>query len=399
MNKKQLGIVGIFTAAALALSGLLVPANAAGKNLVIWSDAQRGTAIREAAASWAKANGVTLTVVIKDLGKVRDDLITAAPKGLGPDILVGPHDWVGQLAASGVLSRMTSINKSAFASSAIAGFSYKGLLYGVPYNIENVAMFVNTKLSPTNPKTFAELEATWASLKAAGTAKVGIEIPYGDPYHHTPIFTALGGYVFKNGPAGWNVKDIGINSKAFAANASKLDGMYTSGLLSKSSNYDFVQWYAGKAPFMITGPWNLGNVKKSGIAYAIAPVPAYNGTAATPWVGVNGFMLSAFAKNKVVARSFLTNVVSSDDFQVALFKVGDRMPALLSAAANPAVASNADFLAFGQYGSTGVPMPNIPQMSAVWTDWGNAFKTVADGKSTAAEAFKLAAANIKKAVG
>jgi maltose-binding protein MalE len=44
-------------------------------------------------------------------------------------------------------------------------------------------------------------------------------------------------------------------------------------------------------------------------------------------------------------------------------------------------------------------MPNIPQMDKVWSDWGNAFKAVADGKSTAAAAFKLASDNVKKAVG
>jgi maltose-binding protein MalE len=44
-------------------------------------------------------------------------------------------------------------------------------------------------------------------------------------------------------------------------------------------------------------------------------------------------------------------------------------------------------------------MPNIPQMGSVWSDWGNAWTTIADGKSTASAAFTLAAANIKKAIG
>ena len=48
--------------------------------------------------------------------------------------------------------------------------------------------------------------------------------------------------------------------------------------------------------------------------------------------------------------------------------------------------------------SGAMPMWNIPQMASVWTDWGNAWQTVADGKSTAAAAFKLAAANVKKLV-
>ena len=398
MNKKRFGIISAIATAVIAASAFVVPvSNAAGKSLIIWSDESRAKTLREAAATWASQNGVTLTVVIKDLGKARDEFTVAGPKGLGPDLLVGPHDWVGQLAASGTLDRMVNLNKSDYASSAIQGFSYKGLLYGLPYNIENVAMFVNTKLSPTTPATFADLEKTWATLKAAGTAKVGIEVPYGDPYHHMPLFSGLGGYVFGVGGAGIKTKDLGINSKAFAANAAKLDGYYESGLLSKSSNYDFVQWYAGKAPYMITGPWNLANVKKSGIPYAIAAVPSVGGTLSRPFVGVNGFMMSKFATNKIVARRFLTQVVGTDDFQIALYKLGDRLPALKTAAAK--VVDNKDVAAFGNYGATGTPMPNIPQMSAVWDSWGNAWKNVADGKQSAKDAFAQAATNIKKAIG
>ncbi|CAB4867495.1 MAG: extracellular solute-binding protein [Actinobacteria bacterium] len=397
MNTKRLGVLGAIAAVAVAVSTLVVPsATAAGKTLVIWSDESRAKTLREAGASWAAKNGVTLNVVIKDFGKVKDEIITAAPKGLGPDLLVGPHDWVGQLAASGILDRMINIDKNSYAASGIQGFSYKGLLYGLPYNVENIALIVNTKLSPTIPATFADLEKTWATLKAAGTAKVGIEVPYGDSYHHMPLFSGLGGYVFGVGSGGINAKDLGIYSKAFAANASKLDGYYSSGLISKSSNYDFVQWYAGKAPYMITGPWNLANIKKSGIPYAIASVPAVNGTLSRPFVGVNGFMMSKFATNKIVARQFLTQVASSDDFQLALYKLGDRLPALKSAAA--LVTDNPDVAGFGAYGAIGTPMPNIPQMNSVWDSWGNAWKNVADGKQTAAAAFAQAAANIKKAI-
>ena len=398
MNKKRFGIISAIATAVIAASAFVVPvSNAAGKSLVIWSDESRAKTLREAAATWASQNGVTLTVVIKDLGKARDEFTIAGPKGLGPDLLVGPHDWVGQLAASGTLDRMVNLNKGDYASSAIQGFSYKGLLYGLPYNIENVAMFVNTKLSPTIPATFADLEKTWATLKTAGTAKVGIEVPYGDPYHHMPLFSGLGGYVFGVNGAGIKTRDLGINSKAFAANAAKLDGYYESGLLSKSSNYDFVQWYAGKAPYMITGPWNLANVKKSGIPYAIAAVPPVGGTLSRPFVGVNGFMMSKFATNKIVARRFLTQVVGTDDFQIALYKLGDRLPALKTAAAK--VADNKDVASFGNYGATGTPMPNIPQMNAVWDSWGNAWKNVADGKQSAKDAFAQAATNIKKAIG
>jgi len=54
MNTKRLGILGVITALAVAVSTLVVPsATAAGKTLVIWSDENRAKTLREAGASWA----------------------------------------------------------------------------------------------------------------------------------------------------------------------------------------------------------------------------------------------------------------------------------------------------------------------------------------------------------
>ena len=107
------------------MTSLMAPAPAAAKNLIIWSDADKAPAIKKAIAPWASSNGVTVTVVVKDFGKVRDELITAGPKGLGPDIIAGPHDWLGSVVASGALARMTNVNKGAFAGPVIDAMSYK----------------------------------------------------------------------------------------------------------------------------------------------------------------------------------------------------------------------------------------------------------------------------------
>ena len=399
MTKKRFGAFSVLTALALAISTLVAPAQAATKNLIIWADSGKAPAVKKAIAPWATANGVTVNVVVKDFGKVRDELITAGPKGLGPDILVGPHDWLGSVVASGALARMTNVDKAAFAAPVVDAMSYKGLLYGVPWNVENIALIVNTDLVPTAPKTLTEMETQCAALKTAGKTKVCLEIPYGDPYHHYPLFTALGGYVFgwKNGF--WSTKDIGIASKTFLANAAKIDGYYKDGILSKDSGYEFTQWYAGKAAFMVTGPWNIGNLKKqTAVKYAVVPFPS-GAAQSRPFMGVNGLYVSKFAKNGVTARAFLSNYAVSPEFQLAMYKEFGVAPALLDAQADASVTSNKELAGFASFSGVAQPMPNIPQMGSVWTDWGNAWKTVADAKSTASAAFTLASTNIKKAIG
>ncbi len=54
-----------------------------------------------------------------------------------------------------------------------------------------------------------------------------------------------------------------------------------------------------------------------------------------------------------------------------------------------------DILAFAQAGANGLPMPAIPEMSAVWTAWGDAVVLVTQGTVTAEEAFTTAAEQIR----
>ena len=410
MKNKRLGIVGALASAALLVTGMVAPAHSAGKSLVIWTDADRAKTVQTLSAAWAAKNGVTLTVVVKT--DVRAATVEAAPKGVGPDIILGAHDWVGQLAASGILEPMTGVNKSLFSSSAIAGFTYNSTLYGVPFGTENLALITNKNLVPTGaPATWADLESSALALIKSGKATHGLYSPCGgysscDPYHHFFLNTALGGFVFgsRGGNAGsLNTKNIGLASKTFLANAAMLDKWVGEGLIDKGSgsgsDYDFKDWYNNKAPYMITGPWNLGAIQKSGVPYAISAVPApVAGLKAVPFMGAQGAMISKFTTNKLLARKYLNDVVSSDDFQTGLYKLGGRPPALNSTL-EAVSKSDPDIAAFGTAGVGAVPMPNIPQMASVWTDFGTAWAAVLTGKLKAAPAFTMAAKNIAKLVG
>jgi maltose-binding protein MalE len=397
MNKKRLGVTGAVATAALVLSSLVAPAQAATKNLVIWADSGKAPHVRAAIAPWAKANNVTATVVVKDFGTVRDELITAGPKGLGPDVVIAAHDWLGSLAASGVIDRIAAPTAN-YASSTLDAITYKGLKWGVPVDVENVALVVNTELAKA-PKTLDELETNCAEAKAAiKNFKVCLELPKGADYHSYPLFTALGGYIFKWNGKSYNLKDI-LGGKQFQANASKLDEYYKSGVLSKDAAWGFAEFYAGRAPYVIMGPWDISDLKKqTKVTYSIVPFPSGKYPSA-PFLGVNAFYLSKYAKNKVTARSFLTGYAAGKEFGVDWFKASGKQPANLEAQSEPALKSNKELSGFASFSAAAQPMPNVPQMASVWGAWGNAMNSIADGKSTAAAAFATAAATIKKTIG
>ncbi len=398
MNKKRFGVYSALTALALGISTLIAPAQAATKNFVIWADSGKAPTVRTAIAPWAQANGVTATVVVKDFGTVRDELITAGPKGLGPDVVIAPHDWLGGLAASGVIDRVSTVAAGNYASSTVDAITYKGLKWGVPVDVENVALVVNTELAKA-PKTLDELETNCAAAKAAVKGfKVCLELPKGATYHSYPLFTALGGYIFKWNGKSYNLKDV-LGGKQFQANASKLDEYYKSGVLSQDAAWGFAEFYGGRAPYVIMGPWDIADLKKqTKVKYSIVPFPSGK-YASAPFLGVNAFYLSKYAKNKVTARSFLNGYASGKDFGLAWFKASGKQPANLEAAADPAVKANTELAGFASFSAAAQPMPNVPQMGSVWGAWENALNAVADGKSTAGAAFTTAAATIKKTIG
>ena len=70
--------------------------------ITIWADNDRKAAVTQLANQWAQARGATANVVVHDFGKIRDDLGTVAA-GEAPDVIMGAHDWTGQLAANGLV--------------------------------------------------------------------------------------------------------------------------------------------------------------------------------------------------------------------------------------------------------------------------------------------------------
>ena len=76
----------------------------------------------------------------------------------------------------------------------------------------------------------------------------------------------------------------------------------------------------GQTPFAITGPWNLTDFVDAGVNLAVEPVPPIAGNATRPFVGVQGFMISAFAKNTDLATSFLTECINNKEASLAFFE-------------------------------------------------------------------------------
>lgn len=391
----------LFLALSLLVVAAALPAAAsqAGK-LLIWADAVRTPVLKTAAESFTREYKIPVDIVEVPFGDIRGKLATAGPAGEGPDIVVGPHDWLGELVANGLIAPIDlGSEKSKFVPVTVEAFTYNNKLYGLPYAMEAIALIYNKKMVPTPPKTFEELIAMARKLTDKKQGTYGYMLPGADAYHSYPIISAFGGYIFGRDAGGnFNPKDVGLDSPGAVKGARFIERLIKEGVQPKGADYNTMAnlFKEGKLGMMITGPWEIANAKAARINYGVAKIPAIEGKTPRPFVGVQGFMVSAHSKNVVLANEFLKGFVATKDVMLALYKQDPRIPAYKPAL--EAVDDNPDLKAFAASASDGQPMPSIPEMSAVWGAYNDKLSLILNGEQTPDKAMKDLAAQVRKAI-
>ncbi|MGQ9700452.1 MAG: sugar ABC transporter substrate-binding protein [Candidatus Bipolaricaulaceae bacterium] len=391
---RKLVLVGLFLVAGLAFA-------AEPGKILIWADDTRTPIFRAVGEEYTKATGIPVEVVEVPFGDIRGKFVTAAPTGEGPDIIIGAHDWVGELAANGLLAEILLPEelKDQFDAVSLEGFTY-GALYGLPYAREGIALVYNKALVSEVPGTFEGLIELARKLTDPTLPQYGFAVQNPDPYHSFPFISALGGYIFGYDAEGkLNPCDVGLDNAGAIEGAKVLDSLFEEGLLPAGLDWDtWTGLFAeGRIAMVITGPWAIGIARRAGIEVGVAPIPPIQGGVPKPFVGVQGVMVSAFSPNLPVVFDFLFNYFATKDTMLALYQRDPRIPAFLPAYEE--VAGDPILKGFAESIANGVPMPNIPQMSAVWGAWYDAMALIGNQKAEPAEALKQAADNIRATLG
>jgi arabinogalactan oligomer/maltooligosaccharide transport system substrate-binding protein len=411
LSKRSTRVVmglALLTFVALMVASTVSAARSA-TTVTIWVDADRKPAVDKVAAAWGASRGVTINVVQKQFGDIRTDL-SKVQADTAPDVVVGAHDWTGELAANGLVLPLSPRKavRDKFPSYTLDAFSYGTAvkrLYGAPVAVENIGLITNTRLAKV-PATFAALQKSALAFKAKKKGNLAIAVQQGangDAYHMYPFFSGLCGYVFgKNKAGNLDPSDIGVANAKFLANSKTIDSWNKSGLISAKVDDAAARtaFLKGQAAFWVTGPWNIDTIKKAGIKFQVSQVPAIN-CKSVPFLGVQGFLVTKFAQTHGVesaAKDLVANYMMSASSQAALAAANGRYPANVDAGKS---VSNATLKQFGTASKGGVPMPNIPQMASVWSDLGSAWvkSTKGSGATKARVAFSTAARNIANKIG
>jgi maltose/maltodextrin transport system substrate-binding protein/arabinogalactan oligomer/maltooligosaccharide transport system substrate-binding protein len=369
--------------------------------LTLWVQRLAVPAVTEAGKQFTAKYGIPVSIQELEFGQIRDQLKTAGPAGEGPDIIAGAHDWLGELVTNGLLEPLDLGDKKAsFDPVTVQAFTYDGKLYGLPYALEAIALLYNKDLVPTPPATWDELKTIAKKLQDEGKVDQGFVLQQGDPYHAYPLWTGFGGYVFKQNPDGtYDPNQVGLDSPGGIKAIKEIDQMVKDGLLRKDITGQIGEtlFSTGKSAMTVGGPWRLADLRKAGIHYGIAPLPKME-VQPQPFVGAQGFMVSAFGKNKDIAKAFLTEFMAADEPMKAMYTADPRIPAWLPVQKEVAASSDPndkDIAAFATSASVGVPMPAIPQMSSVWEDWTKAINLVFQQQEEPGKAITDAANSIR----
>jgi len=404
-------VAGLAVAALVAVVAVSSGSSATNQSptIRIWVDNVQKPAIEQITSAWASSKNATVDVVVKDFGKIRDDLKTVQVEN-APDVIVGPHDWVGELAANGLVLPLfpRAAVRALFPTYALDAFSYGTAvkrLYGTPFALENIGLVVNTKLARV-PTSFADFERQALAFKKKAKGNIALAVPQGaggDAYHMYPFFSGLGGYVFGRNKAGnYDVSDIGLANPVFLKNAPMIDQWNKAGLINSKIDYGTGKdaFLKGKAAFWLTGPWETKTLKESGLKFTIVQMPKIKFNA-VPFLGVQGYMVTKYATDHGVeslAKDLVGSYIPSTDVQRTLAGANGRYPANVQAGKQ---VRDPVLLQFGKAGVGGVPMPNIPQMASVWSELGGAWvkATRGSGAIPARVAFRTAARNIANKIG
>ena len=353
-------------------------------DLVIWTDALKIDAVKKVADEFAAAQGIKVATqaISSDL---QTNFVTANTAGNGPDVVVGAHDWIGNLVQNGAIDPLplTPDQLQGYSQKAVQATTYNDQLYGVPYGIEALGLYRNTEVAPDEPATLDDAIKAGEAARKAGKVDSALNLPVGengDAYHMEPVLTSMGGYLFGQTADGeYDPTDLGVGKPGSLDAAETISELGKQKVLRTSISPDnsIALFTSGKAAFLVSGPWALPDVKKSGIDYAVQPVPGFAGEQpAEPFMGAQAFMVASNAKNKPFAQEFVTNGVNNEATMMTLYE-GTNLPPAMTAVQEQV--TDKDIALFADAANKAAPMPAIPEMAAVWEPLGKAYAAIVTG--------------------
>jgi len=371
---------------AAVLAVLPTSASAQGK-LVVWHSyrgAEKSAFEKVVAAYNARTDAkIKVDPLAVPFDAFADKISAAVPRGKGPDIFIYAQDRMGGWVEAGntvepIDFYVDDALKGRFIPTTVEALTYRGNLYGLPLDYKVIALIHNKKLLKAPPKTTTELVKVAQGLTNKAAGKFGLAWSYGDFYYVASLLNGFGGGVFDkatqptmNAPANVRALELLVQWEK----GGFMPAEPSSALITSLFN-------EGKAAIVFSGPWFLGEVSND-IDYAVAPLPTITeagGKPMRPWMTVEGVFISAQSQHKDAAFDFVKYVTSVEPAKVMALE-GRQSPAVKAVYDDPKVAADPVLSAFRKQVEVAVPMPNVAEMTMMWSPATTALNKVNAGNS------------------
>ncbi|MFT3916624.1 MAG: extracellular solute-binding protein [Anaeromyxobacteraceae bacterium] len=389
---------------ALAVLGLALAGVASAQDLVVWH-AYRGaekTAFEKVVATYnAKpTTKVKVSPLAVPFDAFADKISAAVPRGKGPDVFIYAQDRMGGWIAAGntvepIDFYVDDAVKGKFIPTTVQALTYRGSLWALPFNYKVITMLYNKKLVKTPPATTADFVKVGKELTNKAAGRFGLAWAYGDFYYAASMINGFGGAVF--GPGAQPTMDAAPNVKAMQL----LVDWTKAGFMPAEPSVALITALVneGKAGIVFTGPWFLGEVSKD-IDYGLAPLPKITeagGQPMRPWMTVEGAFVTAPCKQKEAAFEFVKFITDVEAAKIMALE-GRQTPAVKAVYDDAAVKNDWVLSAFRKQVDVAVPMPNLPEMTMMWSPATTALNKIIAGGTAPKDALGTAQKAIEKDV-
>lgn len=309
---------------------LLINLSLYSKTIEFWHywEGERESQLLILVKTFEERTGIKVNIKKVPWGAISTRYKVLSQKGGGPDLIVGPVDWIGKFFVDDLIvpidEEITEKDKKIYLENILESCKYKGKIYGLPISYSMISLIYNKDLVKTPPRTSNEL------LKLAESIRNEEEEIYGFAYKMTDYFYH---WTWANGFGGSPLKDnkISFDSKEHIASLKFIKKLYNGknkDLLQEADGDLIINLFNdGYLGMIMDGPWVMREIVKSGVNFGIAKLPVINetGIRAKPLISTKLIMLSSKAKDKESSIKFL-KFLSSEESQAELVKSGSTLP-------------------------------------------------------------------------
>ncbi len=388
--RKSIKAVAVATGLALTLAacgrGSDTGGNDSAKNvssgkatgtITIWAMGAEGEALASFVKPFEKANpGAHVKVTPVPWQAAHDKISTAISSGKTPDASLIGTTWMGEFAKAGGLdpTPKSLFDPGTFFPGTVDSTKVDGTTYGVPWYADTRVLYYRTDLAKkagwsSAPTSWPKLRSFAQDLKAKAKIKTSLYVQPGQ----TGSWQTELPFAWTAGAKLNNSSSYTLDSPAMRTGLTyyaSLFGDELSPTVAPGPGEVESSFAKGSMGSFISGPWEIGLIKKAGLStsqFAVAPMPGQQPGIGTSFVGGGDLAVFKDAKNRDGAWKLL-KWLSKPDVQADWYsKVGD-LPAVQDSWKSGTLASDPMLKVFGQqlqHASSPPATPTWEQVAAV----------------------------------